>query len=475
MTPLPDASPAVPGTIDVQVEIRNDGTGTASGFDVGLYYDLAAAPTAGDPADEAKPVATLAPLGTKTLTFTGVSNDVPGIWQMYALVDSDGVVDESDEANNDEGPVEITWGTGVVVLEPNGGESWECDTTYSIGWSSYGAVDWTEVKIEYSVDDGGNWEMVQDPAADVGSYAWTVPLADSTNCLVRVTTISGSPDYSDVSDDTFTIRPSATTKPDLVVVSVAPSSYMPATGQVITIDVAVRNAGTAPISFFYVDLFFDRTPAPSVGDDGDLSDSVTAILQPGMETTVRFEDVTSAVNAAWQTYAIVDTQEYVTEGNEDNNVTDKPVNIGWNEPVDWLDITSPNGGEKLEQGELYAIAWTWRSGALVRLEVSTDGGITWQDIAANEANDGSYEWLVNAPTSTDCRIRVSSFSGDVTDVSDGVFAIGPEGANALLYVGEGCRAGAPGESARGAALWVACLAALWVIARRRPRSGLTTP
>jgi hypothetical protein len=77
---------------------------------------------------------------------------------------------------------------------------------------------------------------------------------------------------------------------------------------------------------------------------------------------------------------------------------------------------------------------------------------------------------VDAPTSTDCRIRISSFSGQVTDVSDGFFAIGPEGANALLYIGDGCRAGAPAEGATGAALRVACLAALWVIARRRSRS-----
>jgi len=45
---------------------------------------------------------------------------------------------------------------------------------------------------------------------------------------------------------------------------------------------------------------------------------------------------------------------------------------------------------------------------LVRIDLSRDGGTTWETIVPYALDDGSYEWKVTDPVSTESRIRVSS-------------------------------------------------------------------
>jgi hypothetical protein len=90
----------------------------------------------------------------------------------------------------------------LTVTSPNGGESLEADTTHVIKWSSSGTVG--NVKIEYSVNNGGGWTTVASSTANDGAYGWTVPKVDVSQCLVKVSEASdGSP--SDTSDAVFSI------------------------------------------------------------------------------------------------------------------------------------------------------------------------------------------------------------------------------------------------------------------------------
>ncbi len=107
------------------------------------------------------------------------------------------------------------------------------------------------------------------------------------------------------------------------------------------------------------------------------------------------------------------------------------VTTGWS-PGAWattasrtLTVTSPNGGEAWYLDESKNITWTsqYVTGN-VKIEISRDGGSSWTTIASSVANDGSYAWTVAAPTSTACRVRITSLSyASVSDTSNANFTI----------------------------------------------------
>lgn len=103
-----------------------------------------------------------------------------------------------------------SWGSGgggggtaeVALTAPIGGESWVGGTTQEITWTSSGV---TSVKLDYTLDDGATWTAITtSTAAASGSYAWTVPAANSDLCRVRVTDTAST--ASDASATPFTIR-----------------------------------------------------------------------------------------------------------------------------------------------------------------------------------------------------------------------------------------------------------------------------
>jgi hypothetical protein len=95
----------------------------------------------------------------------------------------------------------------LTVLFPNGGENWNAGTIHNITWNSAGAF--TEVNIDYSIDNGTSWLSVAANTANDGTYAWTVPATLSPNCLVRIKdAVDGSP--ADTSNAKFSISSSET-------------------------------------------------------------------------------------------------------------------------------------------------------------------------------------------------------------------------------------------------------------------------
>lgn len=93
-----------------------------------------------------------------------------------------------------------------------------------------------------------------------------------------------------------------------------------------------------------------------------------------------------------------------------------------------IHVNTPNGGEQLFVGDPYAITWASPGIDFVRLEYSTNGGVTWLDIvpggAPVSAASGSYAWMVpNTPGATTL-VRVSSSANPIiADRSDALFSI----------------------------------------------------
>uniref|UniRef100_A0A832G6C9 Uncharacterized protein n=1 Tax=Ignavibacterium album TaxID=591197 RepID=A0A832G6C9_9BACT len=91
-----------------------------------------------------------------------------------------------------------------------------------------------------------------------------------------------------------------------------------------------------------------------------------------------------------------------------------------------ITIISPNGNDVLEIGSLISINWnSFGFSGGVKIELSRDGGSTYELIADNQPNVSFYNWTVTGPSTFEALIRVSSIeSPEVFDVSDNFFSIG---------------------------------------------------
>ncbi|BDQ02018.1 hypothetical protein [Ignavibacterium sp.] len=91
-----------------------------------------------------------------------------------------------------------------------------------------------------------------------------------------------------------------------------------------------------------------------------------------------------------------------------------------------ITILSPNGNDVLDIGALISITWnSVNVGGAIKIELSRDGGSTFEIIADNQPNVGFYNWTVTGPISFEALIKVSSQDDStVFDLSDNYFSIG---------------------------------------------------
>jgi hypothetical protein len=91
-----------------------------------------------------------------------------------------------------------------------------------------------------------------------------------------------------------------------------------------------------------------------------------------------------------------------------------------------ITVTAPNGGEAWPVGSAQTITWT--SVGLtgnVKIRLSRNGGTSFSSIFSDTPNDGSEQWTVTGPESTQCTIRIQSVGdADLRDDSNSTFTIG---------------------------------------------------
>jgi len=94
-----------------------------------------------------------------------------------------------------------------------------------------------------------------------------------------------------------------------------------------------------------------------------------------------------------------------------------------------IEVTSPNGSERLLVGETHTITWTAPvSITQVKIEYSSNGGTTWGTFKSSTPNDGNEPWTVPNIPSAFCIVRVADAAdGSQSDESDGVFRVEPAG------------------------------------------------
>jgi|WetSurMetagenome_2_1015567.scaffolds.fasta_scaffold15167_2 hypothetical protein len=276
----------------------------------------------------------------------------------------------------------------IQVTSPNGGEDWSVNSQQNITWTSTNV---TNVKIDYSTNNGGVWLNVESslPAAS-GNYLWTIPNTPSTQCLIRISD-AGLASRFDVSDNVFTIVPLVTvTSPNGGENWLANSQHnITWTSQIIT-DVSIEystNNGSTWVSII------SSTPA-SGG-----SYNWTVPNTPSTQCLVRLSDANNPST---------------------NDVSDNVFTIA---PL--ITVNAPNGGESWIGNSQHSVNWTSQTITNVSIEYSTNNGSAWISvISSTPASGGSYSWTVPNTPSTQCLVRISDASNaSINDVSNATFTI----------------------------------------------------
>jgi len=114
--------------------------------------------------------------------------------------------DDGDPYDVSDAVFTITGGGGgssfIKVDAPNGGENWQIGSQHNIVWhtQSYSGP----VRIEYSTDGGAGYTVIENSYAGSPPYAWTIPNAATSSCVVRISDPTDG-DPNDISDGVFTI------------------------------------------------------------------------------------------------------------------------------------------------------------------------------------------------------------------------------------------------------------------------------
>lgn len=103
-------------------------------------------------------------------------------------------------------------------------------------------------------------------------------------------------------------------------------------------------------------------------------------------------------------------------------------------PGGGIGIVSPNGGEIWSPHTSHDITWTGAGVNKVKIELSTDNGVSWSQIAYGiAASAGKYTFTMPDVASSSCLVRVASTAdGTVFDTSDAPFATHGTSARSLV-------------------------------------------
>ncbi len=94
--------------------------------------------------------------------------------------------------------------SSLTLTSPNGSEIWGAGSTHTVTWSS---INVSDLRLEYSDNNGASWNQITNStSASSGSYNWTLPIVNSTQCILRLTDVNSDAVY-DISDGIFSILP----------------------------------------------------------------------------------------------------------------------------------------------------------------------------------------------------------------------------------------------------------------------------
>ena len=290
-------------------------------------------------------------------------------------------------------------GQNITVTYPNGGETLAGCSNRTITWTHSSTSGY--FNVEYSTNNGSTWASLATNYTG-SSLSWTIPNISSTQAIIRVSDYSNSA-ISDVSNFNFIITPSlVVTQPN------GGESWQ------------VANPSTRTITWDGFGTSNSFSLEYSINGGSSWNSITSGTFTPSGNTYSYNWNIPNNPSG----FCLVK----VTDNNSaacKNDVSDNIFSIVAPSPI--INITSPNGGNTLYVGQSHSITWTsaYLSGSFVKIEYSTNNGVSWSTIISSTNNTGSYSWT-NIPNevSNSCLIKISDVGNPSTfDISDAVFNI----------------------------------------------------
>ncbi|MDD3875540.1 MAG: T9SS type A sorting domain-containing protein [Bacteroidales bacterium] len=333
-----------------------------------------------------------------TFSYTWTLPNTPSTFCFVRVTDNNSPTCKNDKSDN---VFTIAPPTPIInINSPNGGNTLYIGQSHTIAWSSE-YLSSSFVKIEYSYDNGTNWNTIISSVQNTGSYSWTnIPNTASNNCLIKISDV-GNPATYDMSDNVFSI----------------------ALG---TLTVTYPNGGEVFNGCQSYNITWTRTGTSNYFNlDYSTDNGVTW----NYVTTNYYQSGTNC-SYSWSIPNISSTQALIRVYDYNNNVIRDSSNAIFTiNPA--VTVTSPNGGEIWQGGTSQTITWTQGTGAsnYWTIRYSTDGGNSWTNIVNNtQITNGQYTWnsVANVP-SGNCLIQVYDYQNSScrTDNSNNLFAITP--------------------------------------------------
>ncbi len=307
----------------------------------------------------------------------------------------------------------------LTVSSPNGGENWEAGVPDTIKWNSKG-VD--EVKIEYSTDNGSTWQAVINKTSNKGFFvtSFSVP---SNNYKIAVSSAVESNSPRDESDGVFIVSPQTR-----ILVQSPNGGEIWESGSSYYIRWATFQGSKAFIN-------------PELNQNSLLPEGIAGVQAVKIEYTTNggadWNLITgSTLNTgiySWQNIPIHNSLNCLIKISDADDgiptdISDNVFTITNNEPQS-VNVVSPNGGEAWQIGTTQEIKWNSENISEVKIELTTNNGVSWSAIASSVSSSGFYLWdiPVNINEAENCRIRISdAIDGMPFDVSDNFFSLAPE-------------------------------------------------
>ncbi|MDA0991392.1 MAG: LamG domain-containing protein, partial [Verrucomicrobia bacterium] len=339
---------------------------------------------------------TVAEIDANIDTFYGqLYNGTGGVFRFRAFMHSLGdaqTVLEWTELDASPGRIAITAPNGIE----NGDLAWLTQVPVDITWDHTASVTGT-VTIEYSLNGGGSWTVVNSPASPATAvpvtnktHTWNTPASETTNALVRIK-LNQDATIFDVSDGLFTLREG------LQIVEHnggAPTWYIGETNTIIW-----RKSFLAPPALI------------EFSNDGLFATNIVLITP----TVIGAQPLNSYI------WTIPLTNQFLVS--ENGKLRVRPVAAGLAHYADLSDapfvlaggvVTSPKPGQGVKKDAPFNLQWQSAGmGPQIRIELQTAPGNPWETISAaapNVVGSNTFVWTpTNEPTET-ARIRLTSLT-----------------------------------------------------------------
>lgn len=399
----------IDGTQSVSIVIAVDASVSSDEYDSALSVSLVASVTDDD----------VAPPGF-TFDATTLSVSEVGTSDVFTVVlNSPPLIDVVLNINSNDAGEVVPSAASLIFTSSN----WHVPQTVTVTGVDDASLDGTQIAtITVSVDDSASY----DPYDSVADQTISVSVADNEVALpsIIVTESAG----------TTSVSESGTHDKIVVVLTSAPTSD-------VVLSVVSNDTGEATITPATITF----TPANwNVGQEVE----VTGVDDSSVDGTQ-----TVTVTIAVDDPASSDEYDAVVDQSVSVSVTDNDVASssggggggggGGGAPAPAITLTTPNGGEVLSAGNSKLVLWSYQgsSNHTVRLDLSTDGGTTYDEtVVASAPGTGSYLWTIPDKTAISAKLRAQLLyfgSPVATDASDAVFTLIGSDAGDLPRSGSG--------------------------------------